>query len=83
MLDRAQSSADAIKAYAAWLKALKNEHPRSFRLGKEFYEEKFKYELQSQYTSQQIFQCGYGSEKDRTPCNGEDQPGTLAQIFWH
>ena len=63
MLDRAQASADAIKGFAAWLKALKNDHPRSFRLGKEFYDDKFKFELQSQYTSQQIFNSAMDRKK--------------------
>jgi uncharacterized protein (DUF885 family) len=63
MLDRAQASATAIKAYADWLKNLKNDHPRSFRLGKEFYDDKFKYEIQSQYTSQQIFNAAVDRKK--------------------
>ncbi len=63
MLDRAAASATAIKAYADWLKAFKNDHPRSFRLGKEFYDDKFKYELQSQYTSQQIFNAAMDRKK--------------------
>jgi uncharacterized protein (DUF885 family) len=63
MLDRAEKSAQAIKDFAAWLKALKNDHPRSFRLGKEFYDDKFKYEIQSQYTSQQIFNAATERKK--------------------
>ena len=63
MLDRAQASATVIKAYADWLKNLKNDHPRSFRLGKEFYDDKFKYEIQSQYTSQQIFNAATDRKK--------------------
>ena len=63
MLDRAHTSAEAIKAFAAWLKALKNDHPRSFRLGKDLYEDKFKYEIQSQYTAQQIFNAATERKK--------------------
>jgi len=63
MLERAKLSADAIKGFAAWLKAFKNDKPRSFRLGKEFYEDKFKYELQSQYTSQQVFNAAMDRKK--------------------
>ncbi|MDB5132810.1 MAG: hypothetical protein JWR02_2559 [Mucilaginibacter sp.] len=55
MLDRAHVSAEAIKGFAEWLKTLKNDHPRSFRLGKEFYEAKFKYDIQSEFTAQQIY----------------------------
>ena len=63
MLDRAAASTAAIKDFAAWLKNMKNDHPRSFRLGKEFYDDKFKYELQSQYTSQQIFNSAMERKK--------------------
>ena len=63
MLDRAKVSADVIKAYAAWLKALKNDKPRSFRLGKDLYESKFKYEIQSEFTAQQIFNAAVERKK--------------------
>jgi uncharacterized protein (DUF885 family) len=63
MLDRARVSADAIKAFAEWLKALKNDHPRSFRLGKELYDAKFKYHIQSESTAQQIYNAAVESKK--------------------
>lgn len=63
MLDRARISVDAIKAHAAWLKALKNDKPRSFRLGKDLYEAKFKYEIQSELTAQQIFNAAVERKK--------------------
>jgi uncharacterized protein (DUF885 family) len=63
MIDRAHLSADAIKAYAEWLKALKNDKPRSFRLGKDLYESKFKYEIQSELTAQQIFNAAVERKK--------------------
>jgi uncharacterized protein (DUF885 family) len=55
MIDRAHATAETLKQFADWLKALKNDHPRSFRLGKEFYEDKFKYEIQSDLPAQKIF----------------------------
>lgn len=55
ILARAKSAADAIRGYADWLKALKPAQPRSFRLGKELYEQKFKYNIQSQFTAAQIY----------------------------
>jgi len=63
MLDRAHLSAEAIKGFAAWLKAFKNDHPRSFRLGKELYEDKFKTELQAAYNAQQIFNSAMERKK--------------------
>ncbi|WP_298738886.1 DUF885 domain-containing protein [uncultured Chitinophaga sp.] len=55
LLDRAKTAAGAIRDFAAWLKALKVEHPRSFRLGGDLYESKFKYDIQSAYTAAQIY----------------------------
>ncbi|NBA88420.1 DUF885 family protein [Emticicia sp. CRIBPO] len=45
----------AIKDYVGWLKNLKSAQPRSFRLGKQLYETKFKYDIQSAYTAAQIY----------------------------
>jgi hypothetical protein len=50
---RAKIAADAVRAHVAWLKNLKG--TRSFRLGKALYDEKFKYEMQSAYSAQQLF----------------------------
>ncbi len=63
MLDRVKLTVDAIKAYTEWLKVLKNDHPRSFRLGKELYETKFKYNIQSELTAQQIVNAALERKK--------------------
>ena len=63
MLERAHTSAEAIKAYTEWLKALKNDHPRSFRLGKELYEDKFKFDIQSALTPQQLYNAAIERKK--------------------
>ncbi|MDP9048908.1 MAG: DUF885 domain-containing protein, partial [Bacteroidota bacterium] len=63
MMDRAHMAAETIKGFAEWLKALKNDHPRSFRLGKEFYEAKFKYDIQSGATAQQIYNAAIERKK--------------------
>src|SRR3569833_1493649 len=55
MLDRAKLSADAIKGFADFLKNMKNDKLRSFRLGKDLYEDKFKYDIQAGETAQQIY----------------------------
>jgi uncharacterized protein (DUF885 family) len=52
---RAATSLAAVKDYAEWLKVLKNDNPRSFRLGKTLYAEKFKYSIQSGYTVEQVY----------------------------
>lgn len=51
----AKISVQAIKDYIEWLKKLKNPTPRSFRLGKELYEKKFEFDIQSGYTPDQIY----------------------------
>jgi uncharacterized protein (DUF885 family) len=63
MLDRARITAETIRGFAEWLKALKNDHPRSFRLGKEFYEARFKYDIQSELTAQQIYNAAFERKK--------------------
>lgn len=51
---RADSAVKAIQDYVSWLKTV---HPgRSFRLGKELYEKKFAFELQSGYSADEIYQ---------------------------
>ena len=55
LLKRGKEAVAAIKSYIQFLKDFKNETPRSFRLGNEFYADKFKYEIQSQYTADEIF----------------------------
>jgi uncharacterized protein (DUF885 family) len=63
MLDRAKVSAEAIKAFAAYLKALKNDKPRSFRLGKGLYEAKFKFEIQAEASAQQTYNSAVERKK--------------------
>lgn len=64
MLARAQASADVIKNFAAWLKTMKNDHPRSFRLGKDLYEGKFKYHIQSAGSAQQLYNAAVERKKE-------------------
>src|SRR5690606_23370996 len=56
ILARADSAIAAMQGFADWLKALKHDQPRPFRLGKELYDKKFAYEIQSRYTPEQIFE---------------------------
>lgn len=53
---RAATAVAAIKNYVEWLKNLDNTKPRSFRLGKELYDKKFEFEIQSGYNAQQIYE---------------------------
>ena len=64
MLDRAKTTADAVRAFTEWLKNLKNDHPRSFRLGKDLYADKFKYDIQSESSPQQMYNAAVERKKD-------------------
>ncbi len=49
------AASDAQMSYVNFLKKLKNDTPRSFRIGKELYSEKFNYEINSMYSADEIF----------------------------
>ncbi|MEO8086557.1 MAG: DUF885 domain-containing protein [Bacteroidota bacterium] len=61
---RAGESVKAIKDFSDWLKALKNETPRSFRLGKDLYAKKFEYDIQSGYSVDQIYGQAIAHKKE-------------------
>ena len=63
MTDRALAAAESIKAFTTWLKNLKNDHPHSFRLGKNLYEDKFKYEIEASNTAQQVYNAAIERKK--------------------
>lgn len=62
--DRAAQATAAINGYVSWLRALKNDHPRSFRLGKELYAKKFEFDIQSGYSADQIYEKAIGHKKE-------------------
>lgn len=55
ILARAREAVTAIKDYVSFLKNLKNTTPRSFRLGKELYAQKFEHDIQSSYTAHDMY----------------------------
>lgn len=61
---RAAESVKVIKGFADWLKNLKNDHPRSFRIGSELYAAKFKNDIQSGYTAEQIYNKALDRKKE-------------------
>jgi uncharacterized protein (DUF885 family) len=63
MLARAKLSVDAIKAFTIFLTNLKSPKPRSFRLGQDLYQDKFKYQVQSAFTAQQVFNAATDRKK--------------------
>jgi len=55
MMRATQNSIAAIKDFVSFLKNNPNPNPRSFRLGKELYDQKFKFDIQSGYTAEQLY----------------------------
>ncbi|MEG2102312.1 MAG: DUF885 domain-containing protein, partial [Flavobacterium sp.] len=64
MQDKAKLAKKAITDYAAWLKALPNKTPRSFRLGSALYAKKFNFDIQSSYTADEIYKIAIDHKKD-------------------
>ncbi len=60
----ANQSFEAVNNFAKWLKEYKNISPRSFRLGKELYAQKFVFDIQSGYSADQIYQKAIEHKKD-------------------
>lgn len=56
-LKRSKEASAAIRSYIQFLKDFKNEKPRSFRLGTELYAKKFDFDIQSQYTIDEVYQA--------------------------
>ena len=54
-LKRGEDAVRAIKSYIQFLKDFKNEQPKSFRIGSELYANKFKYEIQSAYSVEEVY----------------------------
>lgn len=74
---RAAAAVNAIKDYADWLKNLDNKSPRSFRLGKDLYGDKFALDIQSAYTVDEIYQKAR-ARKDTLHA----QMAALARALW-
>ena len=74
---RALLAVKAINDYATWLKNLKNDTPRSFRLGKELYEKKFEYDIQSGYSIDVIYEKALAHKKEL-----HEKMFTIADKYW-
>lgn len=76
-LKRNTASINAIKDYINFLKNLKNDNPRSFRLGNVLYTDKFKYEIQSEYSVDEIYKA---AETRKTYL--QDEMYTITTKLW-
>jgi len=57
MLLAAKNAAGAVKDYVVFLRAMKGYTPRSFRLGKDLYDKKFEFDIQSNLSAGQTYQA--------------------------
>lgn len=55
LVEQCGNAVQSIKKYIAFLQALKNETPSSFRIGKTLYAKKFEYDIQSKFTADEIY----------------------------
>ncbi len=74
---RAKEAIKTMTDFANWLKALKNETPRSFRLGKELYTKKFEFDIQSSYTIDEVYEKTLSRKKEI-----HREMATLANQLW-
>jgi hypothetical protein len=65
--ERSEASRKAIDGYVAWLTELEPsltpDYSRPFRLGRELYEQKFAYDIQSGYTIEQLYERAVKSKE--------------------
>ncbi|MES2543307.1 MAG: DUF885 family protein [Bacteroidota bacterium] len=64
IINKSKTAIIAITDYANWLKKLDKKTPHSFRLGSELYAEKFNFDIQSGYSSDEIFNKAVAHKKE-------------------
>ncbi|WP_396171509.1 DUF885 domain-containing protein [Flavobacterium sp.] len=77
ILDKSKLAVASIKNYADWLTKLDNKTPRSFRLGEDLYAKKFNFDIQSAYTSEEMFEKAVAHKKEL-----HAEMFTLANRLW-
>lgn len=61
---RAAEAISAIRNFADYLTTMKNEAPRSFRLGPDLYAKKFEFDIQPGYTAEQVYDRAVQHKKE-------------------
>ncbi len=64
IVERCKNAVTAINGFIEFLKALKNEHPRPFNIGKDLYFKKFEMDIQSKFTANEIYQRALKRKKE-------------------
>ncbi|WP_220417475.1 DUF885 domain-containing protein [Dyadobacter frigoris] len=77
IIERSGKAVAAIKDYTKWLKELKSDKPRSFRLGKDLYGRKFAHNIQSAYTADQIYDSAVARKE-----NVQSKMAVISRQLW-
>jgi ribosomal protein L21 len=64
IVERCKNAVVAINGFINFLKALKNENPRPFNIGKDLYFKKFELDIQSKFTAQEIYDRALQRKKE-------------------
>ncbi len=64
LLAKSKTAIIAINDYVSWLQKLENKTPKSFRLGKDLFDKKFEFEIQSGYSSDEIYKKAIDHKAD-------------------
>ncbi len=75
--ERCKLAATAVHGYVDHLKTIKNDQPRGFRLGQALYPEKFAFDIQSEYSSDQIYNSALERKKYL-----HEQMFSLSKLLW-
>ncbi len=75
--NKAKEVTATIKEYISFLQNLKNDKPRSFRIGKELYSKKFEYDIESSFTASEMFDKAMQHKNEL-----HEQMYTIVQKLW-
>lgn len=64
MEQKCKTAIGSITAFVDFLKNLKNEYPRPFSIGKEWFSKKFELDIQSQYSASEIYEKALQRKKE-------------------
>jgi uncharacterized protein (DUF885 family) len=64
IIDKGQETMRIINDYVSFLKQLKNDNPRSFRIGKALYSKKFEYDITSSFSATEIYAKAVAHKND-------------------
>ena len=64
LLAKSKQAEKAVLNYAAWLESMPNPHPKSFRIGGKLYAEKFRFDIQSDKSPEEMYNIALEHKKE-------------------